>query len=137
MSIRFAEAPVAEVQLPGGKSPIAEQKALELAMAHTVGAGANGLLAGVTATARFGYFSNDTYSHELPGGGREYYFQDRPVWLVAFSGPGLVRLPVGGIPPEGTDLSAWQSQLQADAHHEDNVVIDAATGEYLQRYSYR
>jgi hypothetical protein len=133
MGIRFTEAAVAGVQLPGGRSIISQEHALRLAMEHTVGVNEHGLLPDVTETSRFGYFSNDQYFDVLPDGTRRYYFQDRLVWLITFRGAGLVRLPIGGVPPEGTDRAEWERQRLASAHHEDNVVIDAVTGEFFCR----
>lgn len=134
---RFTPASIPDASARTEAAPIPEHEAVRRAMAHTVGTRADQLLPGVEMVVRFGYFSDDQYCKELPDGTRKYYWQNHPVWLVTFAGPGLVRLPVGGRPPGSTDRTVWQKQLKAHAHHEDNVVIDAVTGEYMMRFSYR
>jgi hypothetical protein len=89
---------------------------------------AHTLLPGVQATAQYGLFSDDRYGQMLPSGRRQLYLQDRPAWVVTLSG---VQLPshgprrAGAVHPAGAD------------HNEVNIVIDAATGQYLMGYSYR
>lgn len=83
------------------------------------------LPAGVEMLAQFGRFSDDQLARKLPSGAMQPYFQDRPVWLVTFSGPG-VQMPDSG--PKG-HVHGF--------NHEDNVVIDAVTGAYLLSFTYR
>lgn len=77
---------------------------------------------GVTIDAQYGILSDDqNYTQRKGSSERTYTAQNRPVWLVTYSGV--------TIPSRGPGPAMYQ--------HELNIVIDAATGSYLYAYSYR
>lgn len=77
---------------------------------------------GVSVDAKYGVLSDDQMYTQRPGvSERNYTAQNRPVWLITYSG---MSIPSRGPGPIVYD-------------HELNVVVDAATGTYLYAYSYR
>lgn len=77
---------------------------------------------GVTIDARYGILSDDqNYTQRQGSSERNYTAQNRPVWLVTYTGMSIPSLGPG----------------PAMYNHELNIVIDAATASYLYAYSYR
>jgi len=123
-NLRFTETQVAPGEhpvLPGGAAGITDEEAVTKAMAQSLGAVDGQLSPGVQVAARFGAFSDDVFAKGGPGAPMQLLYQNRPAWIVTFFGPGLT------IPLDGPDPLA--------VHHEQNVVIDADTGDYLMGYS--
>lgn len=114
-------------QLPSGGRGISESEAINTAVENAP-AGVNhvsgAVLPEVTVTTQYTLFSDDRFGDRSPSGALNPFLQDRPAWLVTFSGPGVQDLPSGPARPGAV-------------HHEVTVVIDAATGQYLLGYSYR
>jgi hypothetical protein len=79
--------------------------------------------------AQYGIFNDDQAAHISATGQETLLFQDRPAWLVTFSGPGLVIQSNGSAGASGTSATALM------VHHEQNVAIDAATGQALESFS--
>jgi hypothetical protein len=77
----------------------------------------------VQVSAQYTLYSDDRYGQKLGPGKVQPYLQNRPAWVITFSGPGVVLYPTGPRPPG------------SGVHHEVSVVIDAATGQYLMGYS--
>lgn len=129
-----AEAPASADDAP---PIVTREQAIETAIRRSVATFAGALRPQVEMTARFGYFSDDHYAQIMPDGTRRPFYQHVPVWLITFFGPGVNRLPIGGHPPAGADLEQWERDLRSRAFHEENIVIDAATGECLMKYGFR
>jgi hypothetical protein len=113
------------LQLPDGRAAMTASAAESVAMAHTGGAVAGRLRDGVSMTAELGLFSDDQYATRLPSGALQPHFQNVPAWLVTFGGPGLV-LPNSG-PRGGQPL----------VNHQETIVLNAATGEFLESYTHK
>jgi hypothetical protein len=113
------------LQLPDGQAAMTAGAAESAAMAHTGGAVAGRLRDGVSMTAELGLFSDDQYATRLPSGTLRPHFQNVPAWLVTFGGPGLV-LPNSG-PRGGQPL----------VNHRETIVLNAATGEFLESYTHK
>lgn len=126
--------------LPGGRAGISMDEALTVARSQTP-AGVDEehrVLPGVQVTAQFGLFSDDRYGERGTSGRVQPYLQDVPVWLVNFSGPGVEDRPLGGGVAASTPTIGGSGALgTSGAHHEENLVIDAATGQFLLGYTYR
>lgn len=126
--IRFSQRSVIRGRpaLPDGERGLSLEEAIRVAMLNAPhGVTPSGrLLPGVEVAASFGLFSDDRYGQREPSGGISPYLQSRPAWVVTLWGPGLVD-PALGPGPVGR------------VHHEDNLVIDAATGQFLLCYTYR
>ncbi len=117
----------AQPTLPNGQPGVPMDQAVSAAMdAAPAGVDhqARSLAPNVQVAAQFTLFSDDRYGQRLASGQVQPYLQDRPAWVVTFSGPG-VQLHPHGPRPAGS------------VHNEVSVVIDAATGQYLMGYSYR
>jgi hypothetical protein len=71
-------------------------------------------------TAQYVLFSNDEYYSTDAQGQKHYFFQNVPAWVVSFEGLMLAR--------HGRTVRY---------NHEENVVINAMTGEYMEAFSYR
>ena len=80
-------------------------------------------------SAQYTLYSDDRYGQKLGPGKVQPYLQNRPAWVITFSGPGVVFYGSGGPyrPGPRPPLSG--------AKHEVSVVIDAATGQYLMGYA--
>jgi hypothetical protein len=97
------------------------------------------VLPGVQVTAQYGLFSNDHAAQRLPSGQMQLLFQDKPAWIVTFAGPGVV-IPSSGPGPQRPDTTGSGSTgtvvpSERPVHNEQNIVIDAATGEFVEDYS--
>jgi hypothetical protein len=105
-------------------------QAIRAAMDHTP-AGvdqAHNLLPNVQISAQYGLFTDDHYGQRLASGQIQPYLQNRPAWVITFSGPGVVFYP------PGPHRRGPRPPLSG-AKHEVSVVIDAATGQYLMGYA--
>jgi hypothetical protein len=111
--------------LPNGRRGITRSKAVGVALGFTTGARHHTLLPHAKVVARYGIFSDDELSKRNAAGIIQPLYQNRPAWLVTFSGPGVVESPTG--------RCCGPSHL--GNHNEDNVVIDAATGKWLESYT--
>jgi hypothetical protein len=111
--------------LPNGRSGITRSEAVHIALGFTTGARHQRLLPKVNVVARYGIFSDDELSKRNAAGVTQPLYQNRPVWLVSFSGPGMAEAPMG--------RCCGPSHL--GTHHEDSVVVDAATGKWLESYT--
>ncbi len=78
----------------------------------------------VKVRATFGIATDSEYYLERKNGRRHYYVKNRPVWIVTFTGEGIVPDPG----PAGHRPSR---------NKEMNVVIDGFSGQELEDYSYR
>ena len=107
--------------LPNGQQGVSREQAIRAAMDHSLVQvdQAHNLLPNVQVLAQYGLFTR-----ARPGRQLHPNVQNRPAWVITFSGPGVVIYPSGPAAP-------------GSVHHEVTVVIDAATGEYLLGYSYR
>jgi hypothetical protein len=108
-----------------GQQGVSRDQAIRVAMDHTL-AGvdrAHNLLPNVQVSAQYGLFTDDHYGQRLASGQIQPYLQNRPAWVITFSGPGVVFYLPG---PAGS---------RPAVHHEVSVVIDAATGQYLMGFS--
>lgn len=131
--IRFAWATSEQARpiLPSGAMALSMDQAIAVAARNSVAARAGTILPNVQVVARYGTFSDDQYGSRSPGGSLQPYFQNRPAWFVTFSGPGVVMLLHG---PEGFVKAHGGTE---PAHHEQTVVVDAASEQYLEAYSYQ
>jgi hypothetical protein len=112
-------------RLPNGQQGVSRDQAMRAAM-DTGLAGADqarNVLPSVQVSAHYGLFTRG-------GPGRLLWpdVQNLPVWVVTFSGPGVVVYPRGGPPRPGP-------RPPREAKHEMSVVIDAATGHYLMGFA--
>jgi hypothetical protein len=115
--------------LPNGQQGVSRDQAIRAAMDHTL-AGvdvAHNLLPNVQVSAQYGLFTNDHYGQRLASGQIQPYLQNRPAWVITFSGPGVVFYGSGGPYRPGPRPPLRPE----DAKHEVSVVINAATGQYL------
>jgi hypothetical protein len=107
--------------LPNGQQGVPREQAIRVAMDHAPGVDrAHNLL---QVSAQYGLFTKvRPIRPEL---------QNRPAWVITFSGPGVVLYPHGGRPyPRGP-----RPLRSEDVKHEVSVVIDAATGQYLMGFA--
>jgi hypothetical protein len=111
--------------LPDGGRGINRDEAVDVALCFTTGAQNHSLRPDVDVNARYGIFSDDELSKRNATGDIQPLYQNRPVWLVTFSGPGVIEAATG--------RCCGPSHL--GNHNEDNVVIDAATGQMLEAYT--
>lgn len=79
---------------PAAQPAVPEARAVSAALYHTAGALNGQLRPGVTSTAEYGVFSDDQMAAESASGQQTLLYRDRPVWIVTFSGPGLLASPV-------------------------------------------
>ncbi|HZT95351.1 MAG TPA: hypothetical protein VFB34_00805 [Chloroflexota bacterium] len=114
---------------PSSQAVMGESQAISDATPDSQATASNGqLLSGVEATAQYGLFSDDAYGHgSTSSGGFQASYQNVPVWIVTFSGPGLSLPSVGGPRAPGGSGSS-------SVHHEQNIVIDAETGAELLEF---
>ena len=106
--------------LPNGQQGVPRDQAIRAAM-DTGLAGvdqAHTLLPNVQVSAQYGLLTR-----ARPGRQLWPYLQNRPAWVITFSGPGVVLSSSG---PPGSPRRV---------KHEVSVVIDAATGHYLMGYA--
>jgi hypothetical protein len=112
--------------LPDGARGVTMDQAINAAMTDSpaVGfaSGSGHLLPNVQAVAQYGVFTDPGYGPKLASGKVQPILENRPVWIVTFSG---LSIPQSGPQPG------------AAFHREFNVVIDAATGQYVRGFSYR
>jgi hypothetical protein len=111
--------------LPNGQQGVAKDQAIRAAM-DTGLAGvdqAHNLLPNVQVSAQYGLFTRGR-----PGMQILAYSQNRPAWIVTFSGPGVAFYGSGGPPRPGP-------RPPREPKHEVSVVIDAATGHYLMGFA--
>jgi hypothetical protein len=126
--IDFSGQPVDEgglPALPNGQQGVSRDQAIRAAM-DTGLAGVDqehNLLPNVQVSAHYGLFTNDHYEHRLPSGQLQLVLENRPAWVVTFSGPGVVLYSSG---PRGSPRRV---------KHEVSVVINAATGQYLMGFA--
>jgi hypothetical protein len=131
MGIQFnpaADATAAQPTLPDGQKAALRAQALAVAMEHTAGARNQRLLPNVQVNAQFGMITDGQLAQRLPSGAVRPLLQNRPVWLVTFSGPGVQI----GFPDH-----LRTGPVQIVYGHEDNIVIDGATGAYIESFTYR
>ena len=102
---------------PDGEPAISEEEAM--AAAREAAPGLEDRASSVKA--EYVLMSKDDTFDMLPDGTREYVFQDRPVWIVTYSG---LELP---------SRSGYSTIVNTELHK----VIDAQTGEALYSFSYR
>ena len=118
--------------LPNGQQGVSREQAIRAAM-DTGLAGvdaAHTLLPNVQVSAQYGLFTSDHYEQRLPSGQLQLVLENRPAWVITFSGPGVVLYPIGPYRP-----GPRPPLSDADAKHEVSVVIDAATGQYLMGWA--
>jgi hypothetical protein len=110
--------------LPTGQQGVPREQAIRAAMDTGLAGVDRAHMSNVEVSAQYGLFTDDRYG-QIVGPGRQIrpYLQDRPAWVVTFSGPGVVLSSHG---PPGS---------RRRVKHEANVVIDAATGQYLMGFS--
>lgn len=120
-SIRYMDVPPEQAASMVSRGSILSERAAIAATPQS----RSGLALGseVAVSARLVRLSNDSYAQVDPNSRVPIrcYIQNRLVWLVTYSG---LQLPAHG-PSSGR------------VNHELNVVIDAATGECLEMFSYR
>jgi hypothetical protein len=117
--------------LPNGQQGVPRDQAIRAAMDHAPGVDrAHNLLPNVQVSAQYGLFTNDHYEQRLPSGQLQLVLENRPAWVITFSGPGVVLYPIGPYRP-----GPRPPLSDADAKHEVSVVIDAATGQYLMAWA--
>ena len=118
--------------LPNGQPGVPRDQAIRAAM-DTGLAGvdrARNLLPNVQVSAQYGLFTAKHLGQRLASGQIQPLLENRPAWVITFSGPGVVLYPIGPYRPgPRAPLS------DADAKHEVSVVIDAATGQYLMGFA--
>lgn len=94
------------------KDIITRDYALSTALHFTVGARSGRLLPGVGFKTHLGYYSDNLVSPRL-------------TWIITFSGPGLVIVPMGVEPSPG--------QHEAEhVGHMESVILDARSGTFLE-----
>ena len=117
--------------LPNGQQGVSREQAIRAAMDTGLGGvdQAHNLLPNVQVSAKYGLFTADHYGQRLASGQIQSYLQNRPAWVITFSGPGVVFYGSGGPyrPGPRPPLSG--------AKHEVSIVIDAATGQYLMGWA--
>jgi hypothetical protein len=115
--------------LPDGRAGVSLDQAVATAVSASPAVGiasrAGHLLANVQAQGSYGTITLAHEGRRLASGQISPDIQGRPAWIIVFSGPGVLLGPSG---PPGTT---------GPVHHELDVVVDAATGQYLRAYSYR
>lgn len=113
--------------LPGGQPGVSMDDAMRTAMTDSPAVGvatvSGELVPDSQISAQYGTFSDEKYGRIDASGRVQPEWQNRPVWIVTFAGPG-VQLP------------SHNPRVKA-VHHELSVVLDAATGQYLMAYAYR
>lgn len=102
----------------GAAATNAQTQAISVA---TDSVGAMATAQSVQVSVAYGSFTDSEYTGVLPSGQRAPLYVGRPVWLVTFS---------------GVDLSPTVSG-STSSNHEINVAVDAASGQYLEAYSYQ
>ena len=119
--------------LPNEQQGVSRDQAIRAAM-DTGLAGvdaAHTLLPNVQVSAQYGLFTNDHDEQRLPSGHLQLVLENRPAWVITFSGPGVVHCGSGGPYRPGPRPPLRPE----DAKHEVSVVIDAATGQYLMGWA--
>lgn len=94
------------------KDVITKDDALGTALHYTVGARSGRLLPGVVFKTHLAYYSDDLVSSRL-------------VWVITFSGPGVVIVRMGAEPSPG------QHDVETFGHVE-TVIVDARSGTFLE-----
>ncbi len=127
MGVSFSPATDASSEQPAainGVMPISKSKATSIAEQFAEGptrpAGAT-----TSIVASFGTFTDRELGKNPTSGQTRPFFERKAVWLVTVSGPGVQILssgPMGGV---------------HTVNHEENVVIDALTGKFLESFTYR
>lgn len=113
--------------LPNGHSVISRERAIQVAESNF---NPEAIQPGAQVSASYGTYSNNSYAHILATGERQLQIQDRPVWFVRFTGIDIY--PVGGI-----YYQLHPDALKSDANHEEDIVVDAETSQYLQGVTYQ
>jgi len=110
--------------LPNGIAAITRSAALDAAGKHAMASVDPRTIAGVYYIARYGIFS-DSQLHSINGTSPEQLqFVHRPAWLVSYYGPSVnISLPAGRA-----------TMTQRPVAHEVTVVVDAASGQFLESY---
>jgi hypothetical protein len=103
--------------LPNGQQGVSREQAIRVALDNAPGVDrAHDLL---QVSAQYGLFTD------------KHLLENRPAWVITFSGPGVNLFPHGGRPyPRGP-----RPLRSEDVKHEVSVVIDAATGQYLMGFA--
>ena len=112
--------------LPNGQHGVPRDQAIRAAMdAAPAGVDhqAHSLLPNVQVSAQYGLFTRGR-----PGRPLWPDVQNLPVWVITFSGPGVVFYGSGGPRRPGP-------RPPREAKHEVSVVINAATGQYLMGFA--
>lgn len=126
MGINFKPVGVADAAtatLPNGGAAITRADALDVAGKHAMAYKDPRTITGVQYTARYGTFSdNQLHSADGPSQG-QLEFVNRPVWVVSYYGP-AVNIP----------LPSPAALAQPPVAHEITVVVDAASGQFLESY---
>lgn len=116
-------ADAASATLPNGGAAITRVAALDAAAKHAMAKVDPRTITGVQSVARYGILS-DNQLHSAGGPNPDQLqFVNRPVWLVSYYGS-AVNIPL----PERATMT---EPLVA---HEITVVIDAASGQFLESY---
>ncbi len=108
----------------GGTVP--EDQAISAAIANTAGlADGGGLPSNVNVAAEYGSFTDTAMARPSPSGSLHLLYQNVPVWIVTFWGPGITAVSSNPStpPPSSNGGSA------------EYVVVDASTGSYLLTFS--
>jgi len=116
----------------GAQPAVSQSQAIAAALQQTAAASNGQLLPGVSVSAQYGLFSDDVLGDRQPSGAFVLRYQNTPAWIVTFSGPGVNHGPMGG-PRQGAQGSG-QTPVTG-VHHEENVVIDATTGSFMELFS--
>jgi hypothetical protein len=108
--------------LPNGQQGVPRDQAIRVAMENGPGVD-RAQMSNVEISAQYGLFTQvRPIRPDL---------QNRPAWVITFSGPGVNLYPYGGRPyPRGPRPLRLE-----DVKHEVSVVIDAATGQYLTGFA--
>jgi hypothetical protein len=112
--------------LPSGQTPISRGQAIQ--DAEAVFNPSDQPNARVSAV--YALYSNTEYGSRQPNGQVQPFFQDRPAWIVRFTG---INLPeIGGIYAQ-----MHPDERASSMNHEQFIFVDAVTGDFLGGYTYR
>lgn len=124
--VRFVpQAVPSQASAQAGRTLIPKNEAVGIAERISDAWSAGGLQAGVRESARFGLYSNDDFGPVGASGIITPTFQDVQVWYVTFSGLSVPSVRIGGVVGNGLN------------NREENVVVNASTGQVLDVFTYK